>query len=131
MAHGRDAALVATGRVARGFLATAALGVLAFLALIGLTWSCCSTPSLSEKLGSPLVHGALASIPVALAAFPFVAKRLRRAKARWLLAPFVLDSLYFCVMVARGCGSKPARRVTSRPGLRRAVSSRRSSARST
>ncbi len=99
MTSSRDAALVTTGRVFRGFLATVTLGTMALSALIGLTWSCCSTPSLSEKLASPMVWGAFASMPVAIAAFPAVAKRLRPLAARWVLAPFVLASFYFCVMV--------------------------------
>jgi len=89
------------GRTVRGVVAAVAMLVCSLAALIMLTWSCCSTPSLASKLADPLVWCVGAAAAVALAVFPPVTRRLRQHRVRWLLLPFVLADLALCCWLGR------------------------------
>jgi hypothetical protein len=96
-----------TGRVFRGLLATAALGTLAFITLLMLSFSCCSSPSLGTRISQPEFWYTILSMPVAIASFPWVSKRLRPSPLRWLLAPCVAATgLYWMAIVDLGAGDK-------------------------
>jgi hypothetical protein len=92
--------LVKSGRIARGVVALAALAAAALGALLFLTWSCCSSPGLDERLGNPAFWASVSSILVALAAFPPVSSRLRGTKLRWVLLPLALAALALCAWLA-------------------------------
>ena len=104
------------GRTVRGVVAAGALAVTALAALILLAWSCCSTPSLTDKLGDPLLWCLGAAAAVALAVFPPVTRLLRVHRVRWLLAPLVLADVALCVwlgseiteVLSRGDGNEEA-----------------------
>jgi hypothetical protein len=89
---------VKVGRFARGTVALAALGVTGFATLVLLTWSCCGSPK--EPFSNPLVWTSIASMPVAIAAIPFVSSRLRGTGVRWSLLPLALVDLAACGYLA-------------------------------
>jgi|SRR5688572_3230042 len=84
------AALTRAGRIGRGFLATVTLFVLGAWTFLALTWSCCSSPSASERLGDPWIWCLVATYPVPLAALPPLSRRLRGRPWRWALVPSLL-----------------------------------------
>lgn len=91
---------VQVGRVARGFAATIALCALALAALFVLTFSCCSSPDIGERIGNPFFWCTLLAMPVPLAAFPPLSRRLRGHPVRWALVPSVLVALLFPIGAA-------------------------------
>src|SRR5262245_40324871 len=89
---------ITAGRIARGTIAIAEIAPAGLGALLLLTWRCCGSPK--EPFANPLVWGALAAMPVAIAALPFVSKRLRGTAIRWVLLPLVLADLALCAWLA-------------------------------
>jgi hypothetical protein len=89
-----DAQALAIGRTARGFVASAALVIVALWALLGLAWSCCGTPSFAETIGGFVGFVPLAV--VATVALPPVTRRVQTSGLRWWLAPLVVADIGVC-----------------------------------
>src|SRR5262245_7295273 len=79
-------------RLGRGALATVALFLVAGWTLLALTFGCCSSPSLSQRLADPEVWCLFLTFPTPLAALPPLSRPLRATRWRWLFLPSVLAS---------------------------------------